>query len=142
MPITLSLDHVQSIPLHISYVLSPSTFSQHAGYKRATSYPDYFNLLTPYRHGPTGKTMLIGSTVLTAPGSTYPWGVAGFSWTFETWLDMVSETLSLCGEENTRCFIIDPSVMLLYWNGIGDVNDDSQLFNVFLGDYEPTLMQV
>eukprot|EP01084_Bolivina_argentea_P056361 103173_1 len=112
-------------------------------YQRAVSYPDLFVFTTPYFDAATGQLIASGATVITAPNSIYPYGVAAFDYKFNDFITYWNDIMNpICDEHNNqRCYLIDTSGFLIYYQGISDDINDKDISIKFLGDFEPTLMQ-
>ena len=110
-------------------------------YQRAISYPDDFVLTTPYSDATTGKLVASGATTVNAQGSDDAFGVASFDYEFGVFLDFWESTMSGECDSPDKCFLVDSSAFLLYYDGIADDMGDDDIEHKFLGTFEPTLMQ-
>ena len=133
--------------LHLSYPAKSfdSTYNPliRPWYRLAASHPDAFTVTTPYIDFSSGELVASGATVITAPNSSYTFGVAAFDYEFSEFLSYWDDTLSaVCQQSDGHyCYLIDSNAFLLHYDGIeNDVNDDDISYK-FFGDFEPTLMQ-
>eukprot|EP01083_Nonionella_stella_P316929 1151756_1 len=134
--------------LHISYPgkVFKATYNNliRPWYQRAVSYPDSFVWVTPYKHANTGKLIIGGSAVITAPNRDYPYGVTAFGAEYAVFVDYWKSIMDTeCDTSTTgaKCYLIDSSGFLLYYDGMESDASDSDINIKFLGDFEPTLMQ-
>jgi len=112
-------------------------------YQRATAYPGLLVITTPYTDFFTGQLIMSGALAMAAPHRDDPYGVVGFDFEFAVltahWRNSMS---SSCGDGgNGRCYLIDASAFLLYYDGIENDAGDDDIEHKFFGDLEPTLMQ-
>eukprot|EP01084_Bolivina_argentea_P069056 125701_1 len=117
--------------LHISYPgkVFKATYNNliRPWYQRAVSYPDSFVWVTPYKHANTGKLIIGGSAVITAPNRDYPYGVTAFGAEYTAFVNYWKSIMSAeCDISlNKKCYLIDSSAFLLYYDGMEyDVDDD------------------
>eukprot|EP01083_Nonionella_stella_P159128 518794_1 len=133
--------------LHISYPgkVFKATYNNliRPWYQRAVSYPDSFVWVTPYKHANTGKLIIGGSAVITAPNRDYPYGVTAFGAEYTAFVNYWKSIMSAeCDISlNKKCYLIDSSAFLLYYDGMEYDVDDDDISIKFLGSFEPTLMQ-
>eukprot|EP01083_Nonionella_stella_P276342 938905_1 len=107
-------------------------------YQRSVSHPDLFTFTTPYKDATTNKLVITGSTVIYAPNSTYPFGVAGFDFQYEQFIALWNDIVTV---DCDYCFLIDSSAFVVYYEGMeGDVDED-EIGLMFFGALEPTLFQ-
>jgi len=110
-------------------------------YQRAVTYPQLFTLTTPYVDWVTRELVASGATALLAPNSNYPFGVIAFDFRFGVFITYWQETMGDICSGDDRCYLIDSSAFLLYYDGIEDDMEDEDISHKFFGDFEPTLMQ-
>eukprot|EP01084_Bolivina_argentea_P291596 501158_1 len=135
--------------LHISYPAKQfsSTYNNQIRpwYQRAISYPQLSCWTTPYKHATTKKLVTGASTVVYAPGSNYAFGVLGFNYEYSAFVSYWKSVMSsVCNQVNSPkqyCYLIDSSAFLLYYDGMENDVEDSDISRKFFGDREPTLME-
>ena len=112
-------------------------------YQRAVSYPNELIYTTPYVDFFTGILVATGATTINAPNASYPFGVAGFDYEYSEFLLYWADTMSeVCSQPtNAKCYLIDSSAFLLYYDGIDADLADADISYKFFGDFEPALMQ-
>ena len=86
-------------------------------YQRAISYPDLFVFTTPYPDAKTGVLVISGATTITAPNSSYPYGVAAFDYEFDNFISYWENTTNTVCDQSptTYCYLVDSSAFLLYY---------------------------
>eukprot|EP01083_Nonionella_stella_P187572 689514_1 len=112
-------------------------------YQRAISYPQQMVWTMPYKHATTHKLVTGGSTVITAPFSDYAFGVAGFNYEYEAFVEYWKSVMGdVCDpNDNKACFLVDSSAICLYYEGMENDLNDEDIGRKFFGELEPTLMQ-
>eukprot|EP01084_Bolivina_argentea_P003407 6391_1 len=129
--------------LHISFPgkTFPNTYKDvvRPWYQRAISYPDLFVWTTPYQHATTGALVTGASSVIKAPYSDYAYGVLGFNYEYQSFVDYWHNVMgSVCDQNNgDYCFLIDSSAFVLYYDGMEYDTDDEDISHKFFGDMQP-----
>eukprot|EP01083_Nonionella_stella_P078740 215647_1 len=119
--ISMYFGHYQG--LHISYPGKQFANSynnlRRPWYQLAISYPDQMVWVTPYKHATTGKLVTGANTVIYAPNSDYAFGVAGFNYEYEAFVQYWKSVMgSVCDAANDEfCYLIDSSAFCLYYEG-------------------------
>eukprot|EP01083_Nonionella_stella_P214791 773620_1 len=143
--ISMYFGHYQG--LHISYPGKQFTNAYNnlvrPWYQRAISYPDRMVWITPYKHATTNKLVTGANTVIYAPNSEYAFGVTGFNYEYEAFVEYWKSVMSgVCDQSKKEyCYLIDSSAFCLYYEGMEDDVEDTDIGRKFLGHLEPTLMQ-
>eukprot|EP01083_Nonionella_stella_P183564 663804_1 len=125
--------------LHISYPAKQFKNSYNnklrPWYRQAIAYPDSFVWSTPYLHAPTGRLLVVASSVVFAPNSEYALGVVGFIYEYETFVQYWKDEMdSVCDHGNKEyCFLIDSSGFCLYYEGMEGDADDLDINIKFFG---------
>eukprot|EP01084_Bolivina_argentea_P291599 501162_1 len=113
-------------------------------YQRSISYPNLFTFTTPYKDATTNSLVITGSTVIFAPNSSYPFGVAAFDFEYNQFITFYQNIFENDGcdlPNQIFCLLIDSSAFIVYYEGIENYINDVDISHKFLGDLEPTLFQ-